>query len=83
MIQIQWEGKDICESFSDEDANVTEWIDTGESNVYSFEQHVTSASTGPKKWRVRVLTDDPLFGPSPWYTLTDNGLGEADITIAN
>jgi hypothetical protein len=85
-IRLEWEVKDFGVPFSAEQTTTTGLIDTGAvaggHSIYAFEQHVTT-TTGPKKWRVRILSTRPLFPDSRWYYIADNAKDEADVLVAS
>ncbi len=82
-VRIDWEVKDLATSFNDAQVNSTGWFDTttdiGGQWAYIFEQHVIEFSAGPRKWRVRVVSEDPGLAESKWFHMTDNDLRESDL----
>jgi hypothetical protein len=87
-IRMQWEVKPLSSAFDGSSLQVSTTTDTGAPNNSPFSlgsrvelnwaTNNLSAAT-LYHWRVRVLTNSPLFPRSPWFSLPLNGPNEADI----
>ena len=53
----------------------------GGVGFHTFDVKGIASGTGPVKFRVRVLTDDPLFPTRPWMYVEGNGALETDLRI--
>ena len=87
-VRMEVEVKPYGTPFNGNDTILGDWSDTGTpsgapGSVVSLTETVTGLYAGTLyHWRLRVLSDNPLFPRTPWLTLPDNCATEADFRTA-
>jgi hypothetical protein len=83
-VKLEWETKPVGTGFDGAELQQTAALDTGfpgpSGSAVAISQVVAGLTLGtPYHWRLRILTDSPLFPRSPWLALPYNGRTETDL----
>jgi hypothetical protein len=87
-IRLEYEVEPFGTPFDGNGTVLGSWIDTGApadelGSFVAMSTVVSGLNQGTHyHWRLRFLSDNPLFPRSPWLTMPYNGGGEADLLTA-
>jgi hypothetical protein len=81
-VGLQWEVKRLGDRFDGRNLGASPLFDTGTGSVELNELVTGLTADTPYHWRLRILTVNPFFPRSPWFSPPGNGSGETDLRTA-